>query len=143
MAIKSIPCGGFFYDDESVSFEKDEYGRDVMRAAGGGSGNVFAVKLTWIEDESEEEGGHYICDKTYEEIKEVILADEVVVVAYDGFKVYNDATIEEGYDKIDVIFKSYTFGIAENSIAFYENEMRIGEDNTITEQYTEKEIDIQ
>lgn len=38
MAIKSIPCGGFFYDDESVSFEKDEYGRYVMSAAGGGSG---------------------------------------------------------------------------------------------------------
>lgn len=38
MAIKSIPCGGFFYDDESVNFEKDEYGRYVMSAAGGGSG---------------------------------------------------------------------------------------------------------
>ena len=38
MAIKKIPCGGFFYDDESVSFEKDQDGRWVMSAASGGSG---------------------------------------------------------------------------------------------------------
>ena len=141
MSIKKIPCGGFYYDDESISFEKDEFGRDVIRAAGGGSDNVFAVKFTWVEDESEE-GGHYICDKTYEEIIEVIRADELVVVAYDGYKVYNVANIEEG-DEINIYFASYTFGITDNSIDFYKDEIRIGEDNTITEQNTEKQIDTQ
>lgn len=47
MAIKRIPCGGFFYDDESIEFD----GR-VIKAIGGGSG-AMVVTATISVDEGE------------------------------------------------------------------------------------------
>lgn len=74
MAIKTIPCGGFFYDDESVSFEKDEYGRDVMRAAGGGGESAYAAVIYYNNDTAK-----YESETTYQEVIDMFNANKPVV----------------------------------------------------------------
>lgn len=65
MAIKRIPCGGFFYDDESIEFD----GR-VIKASGGGSG-VVVVNFTIS-------GEQILADKTPNEVKEAMKTNTVI-----------------------------------------------------------------
>lgn len=96
MAIKRIPCGGFFYDDESIEFDGDvmkvigggaslpevtaEDNGDVLTVVGGewakapsGSGaNDFLVTFSMGSDDS------IVSDKSYAEVVEAEADNKII-----------------------------------------------------------------
>lgn len=91
-----IPCGGFGIGN-GLSVEKDEFGRPMLNANGGSGDNSFIVNFTWIDDESEEAGGHFISDKTSEEVYEATISGKNVVGITDGEgTIYLCSTLIEG-----------------------------------------------
>lgn len=65
MAINKIPCGGFYYDDAYVQFEK-QGDKMVLKVIGGGDGNIdhtqFIKKLGDVMNGNLDMNGHTIND---------------------------------------------------------------------------------
>lgn len=71
MAIKKIPCGGFYYDDATIEFDDG-----VMKAKGGGSvGGGMVVNFTPTQVDG---GFTLLADKTPAEVKSAMLSGAVV-----------------------------------------------------------------
>lgn len=76
MAIKKIPCGGWLYDDETITFEDG-----VMKVIGGGSGGGGMIVKVIADTET----FALSADKTFAEIKEAFNAGvNVVAKLYVG-----------------------------------------------------------
>lgn len=75
MAIKKIPCGGWLYDDESITFEDG-----VMKVVGGGFGGG-AMVVTFEVD-----GYNLSCDKTVTEVRAAMAQGTPVIgiITEDG-----------------------------------------------------------
>lgn len=69
MSIKKIPCGGWLYDDEQITFEDG-----VMKVIGGGF-NPFIINLS----EDPNNVGHFIADKSSEELMSAYLNGEYII----------------------------------------------------------------
>lgn len=73
MAIKKIPCGGWLYDDEQITFEDG-----VMKVIGGGSGGSSVI----IVEVTEELEGEYKASKTGDEICEELKNNNIIRVKF-------------------------------------------------------------
>lgn len=137
MTIKTIPCGGFYYDDENISFEKDEFGRKVLNVTGSSGLDLFVVNIL---DSDETESG-YVADKTYQEINDAYFSGKTVVFNYDGLICSQRWTGEIDGESYMGFMQSRTH-IGDNAIQIDNEGYLINADNVVIEYYKDANIPI-
>lgn len=73
MAIKKIPCGGWLYDDESITFEDG-----VMKVVGGGGGGGNLI----VTVEAESDMSAIVASSTYSEMVSALLSGRNVTLVF-------------------------------------------------------------
>lgn len=136
MAIKRIPCGGFFYDDESIEFDGD-----VMKVVGGGAslpevtaednGDVLTVvEGAWAKAPSGSGENDFlvtfsmgsddsiVSDKSYAEVVEAEADNKIIHGIFDGGEAKQSLPIFTGHLDKDMSFLVSEVNIESNEMIF-------------------------
>lgn len=100
MAIKKIPCGGFYYDDETIEFEDG-----VMKVIGGGSGGGAMIVEFDVVGE-----GDFTATHTPQQVAEAMLLQPVIgILKLDGVAMPIGSPWTNGFmfDKLYIYFGSH------------------------------------
>lgn len=89
MAIKKIPCGGFYYNDETIEFDGN-----IISAKSGGGG-IFEIFYN---------SGTNTVDKTYSDIKQAYYAGKNVTLRITGDVILQVSMMPMSDDDSDIVF---------------------------------------